>query len=60
MHINASGGDQTSVDADGTQGSFANAVQGTIDSDGDQDAFDAIRSEEASPQDKAPNKMSKS
>jgi hypothetical protein len=55
MHINASGGDQTSVDADGTQGSFANAVQGTIDSDGDQDAFDAI-----SPQDKAPNKMSKS
>jgi hypothetical protein len=35
-------------------------VQGTIDSDGDQDAFDAIRSEEASPQDKAPNKMSKS
>lgn len=59
MHINASGGDKTTVDADGTQGDFTNAVQGTIDSDGDQDARDLTKSEEATPQEKAPNKMSK-
>lgn len=59
MNINATGGDGTTVDRDGTQGSFTDAVQGTIDSDGDQDAFDVIKSEEASPQEKSPNKMTK-
>lgn len=59
MNINASGGDKTTVDSDGTQGDFTNAVQGKIDSDGDQDAFDLTKSEEAAPQEKAPNKMSK-
>ena len=60
MKINASGGDGTAVDHDGTQGSFTNAVQGTVDADGNQDV-DAllIQSEEAHPQEKAPNKMSK-
>ena len=59
MKINASGGDQTAVDHDGTQGDFTNSVQGAIDSDGDQDAFNLTKSEEATPQDKAPNKMTK-
>lgn len=59
MHISASGGDKTAVDSDGTQGDFTNAVQGKIDSDGDQDAFDLTKSEDAAPQEKAPNKMTK-
>ncbi len=54
-HINATGGDNSAVDKDGTQGDFTNAVQGTVDSDGDQDAFDLINSEEAQPQQKAPS-----
>lgn len=52
MKISASGGDGTTVDHDGTEGSFAPAVQGKIDDDGDQDAF-MITSGEASPQEKA-------
>lgn len=59
MHINATGGDKTAVDSDGTQGGFTNAVRGSVDSDGDQDAFDLTKSEEASPQEKAPNEISK-
>lgn len=43
------------VDSDGTQGSFTNAVQGTKDSDGDQDAFET-NSSEAVPQDKPHSK----
>jgi len=39
------------VDTDGTQGSFAPAIQGSEDSDGDQDAF-ATGSTEAVPQTK--------
>ena len=38
MNISVSQGEK--VDSDGTQGSFTNAVEGTQDSDGDQDAFD--------------------
>ena len=60
MNIDASGGDGTAVDHDGTQGSFGNAVQGTVDADGDQDVDSLLsQSQEAVPQDKAPNKMSK-
>lgn len=43
------------VDSDGTQGSFTNSVEGTQDSDGDQDAF-ATGSWEAVPQDKPHSK----
>jgi len=43
------------IDSDGTQGSFTNAIQGTPDSDGDQDAF-ATGSAEAVPQDKPHSK----
>lgn len=43
------------IDSDGTQGSFAVAVQGTQDTDGDQDAF-ATGSAEAVPQDKPHSK----
>lgn len=57
--IAATGGDKTSVDRDGTQGSFTDAVQGQVDSDGDQDAFDVIQSEKATPEFKAPNKMTR-
>lgn len=46
-HVDVSG--PATVDTDGTQGSFAPAVQGTQDSDGDQDAF-ATGSSEAVPQ----------
>lgn len=53
-HLNASGGDHSAVDKDGTQGDFTNAVQGRVDDDGDQDAF-LINSEEAKPQEKAPS-----
>lgn len=49
MNISVSQGEK--VDSDGTQGSFTNAVEGTQDSDGDQDAFDT-KSWEAVPQDK--------
>lgn len=49
MNISVSQGER--VDSDGTQGSFTNAVEGTQDSDGDQDAFDT-QSWEAVPQDK--------
>ena len=60
MNIDASGGDGTTVDHDGTQGSFTDAVQGAVDADGDQDV-DSLRtqSEDAAPQDKATNKMTK-
>ena len=58
--IDATGGDGSAGDHDGTQGSFTNAVQGTIDPDGDQDVDKLLtQSPEAAPQDKAPNKMSK-
>jgi hypothetical protein len=59
MHISASGGDKTAVDKDGTEGSFTDSVQGIEDADGDQDAFNLTKSEEATPQDKAKNKMTK-
>lgn len=59
MHISASGGDKTAIDKDGTQGSFTDSVQGIEDADGDQDAFNLTKSEEATPQDKAKNKMTK-
>lgn len=59
MHISATGGDNTAVDNDGTEGSFTDSVQGRQDTDGDQDAFDMIKSAEASPQEKAKNKMTK-
>ena len=60
MNITASGGDGTAVDTDGTQGSFTNSVEGTTDSDGDQDARDMTLSENADQgQVKAPNKMTK-
>lgn len=49
MNISVSQGER--VDSDGTQGSFTNSVEGTQDSDGDQDAFDT-QSWEAVPQDK--------
>lgn len=51
--IDATGGDHTAVDRDGTQGSFTDSVQGKVDSDGDQDAFDLTKSEEAKPPMKA-------
>ena len=53
--VDATGGANTSVDSDGTQGSLVPAVQGTTDSDGDQDAF-LTGSEEAVPQTKAGGK----
>lgn len=53
--INATGGDGTAVDRDGTQGSYSDAVQGVADADGDQDAF-MTNSEEAKPQVTAPHK----
>jgi len=52
-NVTASGGDGTTVDHDGTQGSFTNSTQGTADSDGYQDAF-MIPAEEAKPQAQAP------
>lgn len=51
-NVNATGGSGTSVDRDGTQGSFGDSVQGKADDDGDQDAY-LIGSEEAAPQVKA-------
>lgn len=57
MHISATGGDKTAIDSDGTQGDFTDSVQGKEDSDGDQDAFDLTNSVEATPQEKAENKM---
>lgn len=59
MNISASGGDHTAVNSSGTQGSISDSVQGKQDSDGDQDAFDAINSERATPQERSPNKMTK-
>lgn len=59
MQINATGGDGTTVDKDGTQGDFTDSVQGSKDGDGDQDAFNAINSPEATPQFHANNKMTK-
>ena len=57
MNIDASGGDGTAVDHDGTQGSFGNAVQGTVDADGDQDVDSLLtQSPEAVPQDTAKSK----
>ena len=50
--VQASGGAGTTVDKDGTQGDLKPAVQGTQDSDGDQDAY-ANGSVIASPQFKA-------
>lgn len=52
MNINATGGDGTSVDKDGTQGDMKPAVQGTQDDDNDQDAW-LHGSPEAAPQFKA-------
>jgi len=52
MNIDASGGDGTAVDHDGTTGSFGNSVQGAVDDDGYQDAA-LIQSQIAAPQDKA-------
>lgn len=57
--LTASGGDKTRVDRDGTQGKFTDAVQGVEDSDGDQDATDMITSQQAVPQTKSPNTMTK-
>lgn len=55
MNINATGGSGTAVDSDGTQGSFKPAVQGTQDSDNEQDAV--LRpSQEFVPQYKAGSK----
>jgi len=48
-NVTATGGDGTTVDRDGTQGDLIPAVQGTTDSDGDQDAF-LTGSEVAAPQ----------
>lgn len=53
--IHATGGAGSAVDRDGTQGTFTDSVQGTADSDGDQDAY-LNGSEEAAPQFKAPHK----
>jgi len=50
--VQATGGAGTAVDTDGTQGELKPAVQGTQDSDGDQDAF-IIGSEMAVPQTRA-------
>lgn len=50
--VTATGGDGTVVDADGTQGKLAPAVQGNQDDDGDQDAF-LTGSAKATPQFKA-------
>ncbi len=54
MDLNATGGDGTTIDKDGTQGDFKPAVQGSQRS-GDQDAY-ANHSWEALPQIKAPHK----
>ena len=51
MQIDASGGDATAINSSGTQGTMGNSVQGTIDPDGDQDAFNYQSAEEAVPQD---------
>ena len=59
MNIDATGGAGTTIDHDGTQGDFVSAVQGTVDVDGYQDAFNAAKSEKAAPQDQAPNKTTK-
>jgi hypothetical protein len=48
-NVHATGGDGTTVDTDGTQGDFTSSVQGTVDDDGDQDAF-MVTAEEATPQ----------
>ena len=48
-NVTASGGDGTVVDHDGTLGDFTNAVQGTADDDGYQDAS-MTAAEEATPQ----------
>lgn len=53
--VNATGGDGTAVDRDGTQGNYTDSVQGVEDTDGDQDAF-ITNSEEARPQYAAPQK----
>ena len=49
MNINATGGDGTAIDKDGTQGDMKPAVQGTPDDDNDQDAW-LHGSQEATPQ----------
>lgn len=54
-NVEGSGGANTTVDSDGTQGSLAPAVQGVTDDDGYQDAL-LIGSEEAVPQYKAGSK----
>ena len=50
MQIDASGGDATAINSTGTQGTMGNSVQGTIDPDGDQDAFNYTSAEQALPQ----------
>lgn len=47
--VQASGGANTTVDKDGTQGDLKPAVQGKQDDDGDQDAY-STRSSQAVPQ----------
>lgn len=54
-NVEATGGDGTTVDHDGTQGSFTNSVQGIIDDDGDQDAY-LTSSQMATPQSSAAHK----
>lgn len=54
-NVQATGGDGTKIDHDGTQGDFTNSVQGKADDDGDQDAF-MTTAEEARPQYTAPHK----
>lgn len=54
-NVQATGGDATTVDHDGTQGSFTNSVQGVADDDGDQDAY-LIAAAEATPAVKAGSK----
>ena len=49
MNIDATGGDNTTIDHDGTQGDFTNSVQGKADDDGYQDAL-LTTAEEAKPQ----------
>ena len=48
MDINATGGDGTQIDRDGTQGELLPAVQGSTDGDGYQDAH-LTSAEEAAP-----------
>jgi len=60
MKISASGGDKTTVETTGSCADCKSSVQGAIDTDGDQDAHDFTKSENADQgQLKSPNKMTK-